>query len=101
MNTDELARQIQVQLDDADIRTDQCDIVRVYWRGRASFVKERADSSVEVTIELRPAPDSPDFLPNPHIMENAFNELEAATKLVHWLKRIDYTNIDAPSEWQS
>lgn len=101
MNNDLLLRHIQNHLGDADMRTDQCDIVRVSWRGRASFIKEQADSSIEVTIELRPAPDTPDFLPSPRIVEIAYNEQEAAKKLVHWLKRVDSTNIDSLGEWKS
>ena len=78
MNKDELAKQIKSQLADADIRTDQCDTVRIYWRGRVSFIKELADSEIEVTIRLRPAPDTPDLLPYPLLKETAFDEQEAA-----------------------
>jgi hypothetical protein len=61
MDKDDVVARIQSQLADADIRSDQCDIVRVYWRGRFSFIKEVEDSGIEVSVETSQRGRNPFF----------------------------------------
>jgi hypothetical protein len=85
-------------LSDADVRTDQCDIVRVYWRGRFAGVRESEDESIEVMVELRVRDGHPDFLSGPAIACTAYSDEEAAEELVFWLRRVEETNIDSYPE---
>jgi len=100
MNRELLQQYVKNQLTDVDIRTDQCDVVRVYWRGRASFVKD-SDDGIKISIVLRPAPNTPDFLSSPSISETAYDEMEAAKKLTHWLNRVVATDVDSPDAWET
>jgi hypothetical protein len=100
MNKDLVRKEIEHLMPDFDIRTDKSDVVRVFWRGRDSGIRQ-TDEGIEVLIGLRPAPGTLDFLPWPRIREIAFNEREAATKLVHWLTRVDATDFDSPDAWKS
>jgi len=49
MNQDEVRQQLCALLPDADIRTDQCDIVRCYWRKIFGGIRPLPDGRFHVT----------------------------------------------------
>jgi hypothetical protein len=75
-------------LADSDVRTDQCDDVRVFWNGRNATITTRNENWIEVWVMLRNESDAPDLIPDPWIVDKALNERDAAEKLAKWLKRV-------------
>ena len=97
MDKELVRRLVLEELSDADVRTDQCDIVRLGWCGRTAGVEETEDG-IEVRVLLRDRPNRADFLPKTQIFYTAYTEEEAAREVVFWLRRVEETNIDVYPE---
>lgn len=95
MDKETIRRLVLEELGDADVRTDQCDIVRVGWRGRLAGIRVSEESGFEVRVFLRMRADHADFLTGPSIVSIVHCEEEAANELVFWLRRVNETNIDS------
>ena len=61
---------------DADVRIDQCDDVRIFWRGRDAYICEREEYGIEVPVTLWNDPDEdPSVVGSPRIVDRrAFSE---------------------------
>lgn len=73
-------------LSGVDVRIDQCDTVRIYWKQRIGFVR-CSDEGIEVRVMLLPEPDAIVFTAA-SIVDAACDEREAAEKAAKWLNRV-------------
>lgn len=79
---------LQELLPDADVRIDQCDVIRIFWQRRAAFLRHTDDRGIELRILLTGEPNAPDFLTGPSIVDYGLDERDAIAKLSKWLRKV-------------